>query len=79
MNLRFSDTIGRIAHMNGEDLKAFRERLELSQEQLAKELKVASNTVSRWELGTRKIPEYLELALETIERRAEKSKPPKTE
>lgn len=79
MNLRFNDTIGRIAHMNGEELKAFRERLDLSQEQLAKELKVASNTISRWELGTRKIPEYLELALETIERRTETGKTPKNE
>jgi transcriptional regulator with XRE-family HTH domain len=51
------------------ELKAFRERLGLSQEDLANHLKVARNTVSRWELGNAKIPEYLDLALETIERR----------
>jgi len=55
--------------MTSEELKVFRERVGLSQEQLAKELKVASNTVSRWELGTRKMPEFLDLALETIERK----------
>ena len=62
-------TVSRIALMTGEELKTFREKLELSQDQLAKELKVARNTVSRWELEERKIPEFLELALQTIERR----------
>jgi transcriptional regulator with XRE-family HTH domain len=54
--------------MKNTDLKERREKLKLTQEQLAKELKVAANTVSRWELGTRKIPEFLDLALQTIER-----------
>jgi hypothetical protein len=35
---------------------------------------VANNTVSRWELGQRSIPEFLPLALETIERRLSKVK-----
>jgi DNA-binding transcriptional regulator YiaG len=68
MELRNDSTISRIALMTGEELKAFREKFDLSQDQLAKELKVARNTVSRWELEERKIPEFLELALQTIER-----------
>lgn len=58
--------------MEANELKIWRENIGLTQEQLAKELKVASNTVSRWELGTRKIPEFLELALKTIEREVRK-------
>ncbi len=68
MELRNVSTVSRIAVMTGEELKTFRERIGMSQEQLAKELKVARNTVSRWELEERKIPEFLELALQTIER-----------
>ncbi len=60
--------------MTGEELRTFRERIGMSQEQLAKELKVARNTVSRWELEERKIPEFLELALQTIERKLTKGK-----
>lgn len=55
--------------MTIEELKETRDRLGLSQEELANELKVARNTVSRWELGNSKIPEFLDLALETIERK----------
>ena len=69
MELRNVSTVSRIALMSGEELKTFRDKFELSQDQLAKELKVARNTVSRWELEERKIPEFLELALETIARR----------
>jgi transcriptional regulator with XRE-family HTH domain len=36
-------------------IKAFRERLELSQQQLADLLGVARETISRWETGARKI------------------------
>ncbi len=68
MELRNVSTVSRIPVMKGEELKTFRERIGMSQEQLAKELKVARNTVSRWELEERKIPEFLELALQTIER-----------
>ena len=69
MELRNVSTISRIALMSGEELKTFRDNFGLSQDQLAKELKVARNTVSRWELEERKIPEFLDLALETIARR----------
>lgn len=54
--------------MEKDELKQFREKLGLTQTDLAKLLKVATNTVSRWELGERKIPEFLDLALKTIER-----------
>ncbi len=74
MELRNVSTVSRIALMTGEELRTFRERIGMSQEQLAKELKVARNTVSRWELEERKIPEFLELALQTIERKLTKGK-----
>ncbi len=74
MELRNVSTVSRIAVMTGEELKTFRERIGMSQDKLAKELKVARNTVSRWELEERKIPEFLELALQTIERSLNKEK-----
>jgi transcriptional regulator with XRE-family HTH domain len=55
--------------VNGKELKDYRERIGLTQEQLAEALQVASNTVSRWERDDRAIPPYLHLALETIERK----------
>jgi DNA-binding transcriptional regulator YiaG len=57
-----------------EQLKEFRGRVGLTQGELSKALSVANNTVSRWELGQRSIPEFLPLALETIERRLSESK-----
>jgi len=60
--------------MEKELLKIWRESFELTQSELAALLKVAPNTVSRWELGERKIPEFLDLALETIERNLKKKK-----
>ncbi len=59
--------------MNKDELKQFRERIGLNQGELSKALSVAGNTVSRWELGTRAIPSFLPLALETIERRSSES------
>ncbi len=55
--------------MTKDELKLFRENIGLTQGELSKALGVANNTVSRWELGQRAIPEFLPLALETIERR----------
>jgi DNA-binding transcriptional regulator YiaG len=57
-----------------QQLKEFRERVGLTQGELSKALSVANNTVSRWELGQRSIPEFLPLALETIERRLSNNK-----
>ena len=59
--------------MNKDELKQFREGIGLTQGELSKALGVANNTVSRWELGTRSIPEFLPLALETIKRRYSKT------
>jgi transcriptional regulator with XRE-family HTH domain len=55
--------------MDKDALKKFRESIGLTQSGLAEALSVANNTISRWELGMRAIPEFLPLALETIERR----------
>ncbi len=60
--------------MDKDALKKFRESIGLTQSGLADALSVANNTVSRWELGTRAIPSFLPLALETIERRLSKVK-----
>lgn len=55
--------------MKPEELKRRREALELTQEQLARELDVTTMSVSRWERGVYPIPHYIELALEAIEMR----------
>lgn len=54
--------------MNGKELKEKRSKLKLTQEQLANELQVTANTVARWERDEMKIPPFLHLAIETIER-----------
>lgn len=61
-------SVGIVLLMDGSELRQFREKLKLTQEQLAKKLNVATNTIARWERGERKIPEFLELALKTVER-----------
>lgn len=58
--------------MNGKELKEKRNDLSLTQEQLASELNVTSNTVARWERDEMKIPPFLHLAMETIERKRKK-------
>lgn len=59
--------------MNGKELKEKRSDLSLTQEQLANELNVTGNTVARWERDEMKIPPFLHLAIETIERNNKKS------
>ena len=39
--------------MTGEDIRREREKLGITQDELAKLLGVATNTVSRWEIGQR--------------------------
>ena len=60
--------MNKIPLMTADELVNFRKQLGLSQEELAAKLKVARNTVNRWENEARKIPEFLDLALETVER-----------
>lgn len=55
--------------MNGIDLKRWRDARHLTQTDLADRLGVAMNTVYRWEMHQRKIPAYLELALEALDAR----------
>lgn len=55
--------------VNGNELKDFRAKLGLTQQQLADALSVDRNTVARWERDERAIPPFLPLALETLERR----------
>jgi len=43
--------------MTSEDLKTLRMKLGLTQAQLGTKLGVARNTVTRWEMGIRGIPE----------------------
>ncbi len=43
--------------MKGEELRAFRRELGLTQAELADRLGVAMNTVSRWEIGAVAMPE----------------------
>ena len=68
MALRNNRTIVTMPFMTPEELTMFRERLGLSQTELAAKLRVARNTVWRWEADERKIPEFLDLALKTVER-----------
>lgn len=60
--------------MTAEEVKAWRERMGWSQEQLADALGVHAMTVSKWERGEQDHAPYLSLALAELERRAKKSK-----
>ncbi len=55
--------------MTAADVAARRDALDLTQAELAAALGVHVMTVSRWERGSRSIPEMLTLALEALERR----------
>lgn len=58
-----------IEQVKGNELRAKRKELGITQESLANELKVTRNTVARWEREEMSIPPYLELALLSIENR----------
>jgi transcriptional regulator with XRE-family HTH domain len=49
------------------ELEHIRKRMNLTREELARELKTTYTTVYRWETGSREIPPYLELALHALE------------
>ncbi len=55
--------------MDKEGLKKRRERLGLTQSELAEILGFASNTVSGYETGRLEIPKFLDLVLEALEAR----------
>lgn len=63
-------------NVNANELITYREKIGLTREELARELKTSYVTVFRWEKGERAMPPYLELALETIERKLSKKKQP---
>lgn len=53
--------------MKGSELKRVRERLRLTQVQLAAELGIQSNTVARYERDVLAIPRTVELAVQALE------------
>jgi transcriptional regulator with XRE-family HTH domain len=60
--------------MTPKELKKWRERNGYTQRELADILRVAMETVSRWERGTRHIPSFLPLTLECVEKKRSKRK-----
>ncbi len=58
--------------MEGKELKEKREKLELTQTELADILGVKMNTVYRWESGILTVPKSIELAMKTVERENKK-------
>lgn len=67
MNFSIKERI--IEGMTGKELKIKRVTMDLTQAQLAKELDINHNTVSRYESGDLTIPRTVELALEALEAR----------
>jgi predicted transcriptional regulator len=55
--------------MTGSDLKMWRKRWSITQVGLAKVLGTYQVTIARWEIGARKVPFLLPLALEALEHR----------
>ncbi len=64
--------------MEGKELKVKREKLELTQTELADILGVKMNTVYRWESGILSVPKSIELAMETVERKFTKKQKDKS-
>jgi DNA-binding XRE family transcriptional regulator len=65
--LDIHETIGYNRIMTGQELKDWRRKWGLSQEELGKALGVFRVSISRWETGTRSIPSFLPLALQALE------------
>lgn len=55
--------------MTGKEFKIKRVTLDLTQAEIASELGIQPNTVSRYETGDLKVPKTVELAIEALERR----------
>jgi predicted transcriptional regulator len=60
--------------MNGNELKLWRKKWEITQVELARMLGTYQVTIARWETGARKIPLLLPLALEALEKRMKEGK-----
>lgn len=60
--------------MTGDELKDLRAKLGLTQLQLAEKLGVARNTVTRWEMGIRSIPEPVVRLLEFLQKEGQGKK-----
>ncbi len=58
--------------MTGKELRKRRRAIDLTQVQLAEELGLSPNTVSRYETQDLVIPKAVELAIEALEARAER-------
>lgn len=54
--------------MMPDQLKNWRKKYNYTQARLAAALQVIPLTVSRWELGVRKIPSFLQLTLKSLEK-----------
>lgn len=52
--------------MTGEEFKQLRERMRLSQKDLAARLDVTETTLYRWETGKVKVPKLAELAIKQV-------------
>ena len=65
---QWTEQFVKLTIMDGTELKRRRERLGMSQEELAKILDVAPQSVSRYERDAQPIPRVVELALKEIER-----------
>ena len=55
--------------MKGNELREWRRKQGLTQEELAKCLGVIRVTIARWETDVRAVPSFLPLALEALENR----------
>lgn len=56
-----------LRQMSGQELREWRLKHDLSQAELAELLGVTSKAISNWEIGLRKPPAFLSLALKFLE------------
>ena len=62
-----------LREMTNKEFKIKRVTLDLTQAQIAEELGIAANTVSRYETSDLPIPKTVELAMEALEKRAKEA------